>query len=643
MSPEQALAKHGLVDHRTDVYSLGVTLYELLTGTPAVGGKDREQILNAITLDEPRPPRTVDGAIPHELETIVLRAIGKEPDARYSTARDLAADLKNFLDHKPIRARRPTAWQILRKWSRRHSTVLTTAGVMLLLSALALTGSVMAYNARLRHEVVRADAAEVEARAQKTQADRNYRQARQTVARMLGRLNDKDFAQVPRLSELRKSQHDDALQFYQAIIEQADNPDPVVQFDVAQAYMNAGAVQFSMSSPVRARENYERARALLERLRASDPDNADYRRILSQCRETLGHISQNQGHAPEEALGHYRAALDLREELSRASPDDPVLFKAVAIASLNLGNACSAAGQVEEARLFWEKARHVSRLLLQNHPKIAGDRFALAACAINLGDSYASDGLVAEAESAYQDGVKLLEECVREHPEDNYWLAGLGETYGSQAALLVGRRPLTEIIGSYARPMGMLRELHEREPGFLAGRQMLMGLIRHRALAFGLAHEETKARADWAWAAKLAENSDDPRTRLLGAVALAHLGNYEQAAKQIEAAKVMDDWFTQALGYAACARAADRDQRLSDTERKRKAIAFADTAMTLLGKARAARAISSPEAMMLLKEDDDFALLRTRTDFRSLVSEVVRAGESKKVQGSPNALAGHEK
>src|SRR5262249_27283915 len=153
-----------------------------------------------------------------------------------------------------------------------------------------------------------------------------------------------------------------------AIIEQADNPDPAVQFDVAQACMEAGGFQFSMSRPGQAQENLERARALLERLRASDPDNAEYRSRLARCLESLGHISRNQGHAPEEALGHYRAVLDLREELSRASPDDPVLHKAVAIASLNLGNACSAAGQVEEARLFWEKARHVNRLLLQNHP-----------------------------------------------------------------------------------------------------------------------------------------------------------------------------------------------------------------------------------------------------------------------------------
>src|SRR5215831_19018586 len=94
MSPEQALAKHGLVDHRTDVYSLGVTLYELLTGMPAVGGKDREEILNRITLEDSQPPRSFDAAIPHDLETIVLKAIAKTPSERYVTARELADDLR---------------------------------------------------------------------------------------------------------------------------------------------------------------------------------------------------------------------------------------------------------------------------------------------------------------------------------------------------------------------------------------------------------------------------------------------------------------------------------------------------------------------------------------------------------------------
>jgi serine/threonine protein kinase/WD40 repeat protein len=141
MSPEQALAKHGLVDHRTDIYSLGVTLYELVTATPAITGTDREQILNAITLDEPRLPRSLDGAIPRDLETIVLKAMAKTPSERYATAQGLADDLRRFLQDEPIRARPPSLPQRVVKLMRRHRPLVLSLAASL---ALLLTGSLVA-------------------------------------------------------------------------------------------------------------------------------------------------------------------------------------------------------------------------------------------------------------------------------------------------------------------------------------------------------------------------------------------------------------------------------------------------------------------------------------------------------------------
>ncbi len=103
MSPEQALAKRVGVDHRTDIYSLGATLYELLTLTPAYAGRDRQEILRRIAFEEPRPPRRLNTAIPVNLETIVLKAMAKDPAGRYAVAQDLADDLDRFLRREPIR------------------------------------------------------------------------------------------------------------------------------------------------------------------------------------------------------------------------------------------------------------------------------------------------------------------------------------------------------------------------------------------------------------------------------------------------------------------------------------------------------------------------------------------------------------
>jgi serine/threonine protein kinase len=142
MSPEQALAKRVVIDHRTDVYSLGMTLYELLTLRPAFPGSDRQELLRQVAFDEPTAPRKVNRAIPHELETIVLKAVEKNPAERYATAQELADDLRRFLSDDPIRARRPTAFQRARRWARRRQAVVVTAAVGLLLTLGVAAGAV---------------------------------------------------------------------------------------------------------------------------------------------------------------------------------------------------------------------------------------------------------------------------------------------------------------------------------------------------------------------------------------------------------------------------------------------------------------------------------------------------------------------
>ena len=133
MSPEQALAKRVVVDHRTDVYSLGVTLYELLTLQPAYPDEDRHELLRQIAFEEPRAPRRVNRAIPEDLETIILKSLAKNPNERYETAQDLADDLGRFLESRPVRARRPTLMQRVASWSRRHKRIVWSAVVVLIL------------------------------------------------------------------------------------------------------------------------------------------------------------------------------------------------------------------------------------------------------------------------------------------------------------------------------------------------------------------------------------------------------------------------------------------------------------------------------------------------------------------------------
>jgi tetratricopeptide (TPR) repeat protein len=146
MSPEQALAKRVVIDHRTDIYSLGVTLYEVVTGQPAVTGQTREEILKRIVFEEPRPPRQLNRALPADLETILLKAVAQEPERRYGTAQELADDLRRWREDQPIRARRASGWERVRKWGRRHRPLVAAAVVVVVLAG-AMLGAGLGWQA----------------------------------------------------------------------------------------------------------------------------------------------------------------------------------------------------------------------------------------------------------------------------------------------------------------------------------------------------------------------------------------------------------------------------------------------------------------------------------------------------------------
>ncbi|MBI1914625.1 MAG: serine/threonine protein kinase [Planctomycetes bacterium] len=214
MSPEQAGGQRVPLDQGTDVYSLGATLYELLTLRPPFDGADRQTLLQQILRDEPRPPRAVEKSLPAELETIVLKAMAKAPAERYATARDFADDLQRFLEHQPIRARRATAVQRVRKWARRHPSVVVTGVVLCVLTA---AGSL------LSAEMIRREQAKTQAAYEQERQRADL--ARKAVNEMI-QLAEKDLAGNPHLQGLRKRLLEAALAYYQEFIEQRrDDPD----------------------------------------------------------------------------------------------------------------------------------------------------------------------------------------------------------------------------------------------------------------------------------------------------------------------------------------------------------------------------------------------------------------------------------
>ncbi len=141
MAPERF---RGEGDARADLYALGLTLYELLTLRPAFATSDRLELIERIKTEEPARPRSLDGRIPRDLETIVLKAIEKDPERRYATADAMAEDLRRFLADEPIRARRASAAERFWRWARRNPSIALLGGVLTAVLVLATVGSMLA-------------------------------------------------------------------------------------------------------------------------------------------------------------------------------------------------------------------------------------------------------------------------------------------------------------------------------------------------------------------------------------------------------------------------------------------------------------------------------------------------------------------
>ena len=227
-SPEQVLARRGIVDHRSDIYSLGATLYELLTLQSPFDGRDRNDLIRQITEFEPASLRSLEPSIPAELETIVLKALRKEPADRYAAAQEMADDLKRFLDGRPILARRTTAWERLRAWSRRHPAIVGTGvAALILLSAASLvsTAIVRREQAKTLAEQRKAEAAYLREHQRAQEAEARFRLARRAVDELI-RASEEELAHRPGMEGLRRRLLGSALAYYREFIaERRSDPD----------------------------------------------------------------------------------------------------------------------------------------------------------------------------------------------------------------------------------------------------------------------------------------------------------------------------------------------------------------------------------------------------------------------------------
>jgi serine/threonine protein kinase len=387
MSPEQALAKHGLVDHRTDVYALGATLYELLTLRPAVDGLDREEILRRVAFEEPASPRALDRSIPADLETVVLKALAKEPKERYATARELADDLRRFLESRPILARRPALAQRALKWAGRHRAVVGAAALLL---AVVTAGSLLSTWLvwQERGQTLTEARAKDEALAQKgralsekqealARADANFLKALDGVGQTVEGLGPYRTDFPPEVAAVRAEVLKRAKDYFVAFL-QENEQDPTLRLETLLAHSRLADVLQKQNDLLAAYHSLDAALRLGRDLAEHYPGHARYTQEMDSLRGRIHLLSRRLHGAAqsEERAGRFgaaeqraRAAFDLVDRWGNldASADD--LLKALFL--LDLANTLHATHRLPEAEAALRRSAALADRQAAANPDIA--------------------------------------------------------------------------------------------------------------------------------------------------------------------------------------------------------------------------------------------------------------------------------
>ncbi|WP_076345429.1 protein kinase domain-containing protein [Paludisphaera borealis] len=410
MSPEQIRAERGGVNAATDIYSLGVTLYELLTLRPAFDAADREELVKRILDDEPAPLRRINPAIPKDLETIVLKAVEKVPSARYASAGSLADDLRRFLNDEPIRARRPGLVDRAIKWSRRHRPAVV-AGLAALILTLTVSTTVL-WAAKRRTDAT---------------LDSNRKalvEERLAIEYSLGALDQITRPLAASIGSDPTSEADAkrvllwALSFYDRVPKLVANAEMLKEV-YPKAYRQAGFCRMALGR-AQGRDDYREAIRHYEQLAASHPEQIWLRTGLIETLYEYSRFLKAPADGPE-AEATFRRALAVAEAMIADTAVAQPCFTTALVGPLNdLAWALVLTPDVNTSDA--EAAARLIRHATEWEPRIAGFWNTLGVAQYRLGHD-------ASAAAAFQKSMDLNNGG---DPADWLFLAALDHRTGSK-------------------------------------------------------------------------------------------------------------------------------------------------------------------------------------------------------------------
>jgi len=459
MAPEQAEGRWEEVGPAADVYSLGATLYQILTGCVPFPGGATEGVLDRVRAGRFPRPHELKTSVPAALEAVCIKAMAFRPGDRYASSLALAADVERWLADEPIEVYRERWPTRLIRWSRRRRALVgavATAGIVAIISLAAATMLLSA--ARQREQIAR-ELAQLQERAAETQRDEatrqrdevtrqrdraadHFRLAREAVAGILSDTGLGALRDIPQAEPVRRKLLEKALTYHQAFLQRAGD-DPSVREEAAFAYIQVGHLDAELGRHEDAIREYEKAIALLVQLDQETPATDKLRTALWQ---TFNNLSSEQNflglvaeaeRSMDRALGFTLAAVI-------ESPKNQLARAGLAKNFHNLGNIQASRQRWSQAESSYRRALKIGGDLLAEDPTNAHYRSDQAKHYHGLGMMLRLNGKPSEAEPALRSAIDMSSALSRNFPRDADYDSTLANSQMDLARLFIDAKRSAE-------------------------------------------------------------------------------------------------------------------------------------------------------------------------------------------------------
>jgi serine/threonine-protein kinase len=508
MSPEQARGDLNRLGPRSDVYSLGATLYCLLTGKPPFEGDDAGAILNAVQEGRFPRPSQLDPTLDTALEAVCLRAMAPLPEDRYQTPRELADDLERWMGDEPVTAWKEPLSRRARRWARRHRTAVT-AGAVALLAGLVGLSAVAAVQSKANADLLDANR-RVEQRyllaveAIKTfhtgvsedfllkegqfkeLRDRFLKSAADFYGK-LGALLGKETDVISRralaqsnfeLAELTRKvgRQENALAAHRAVLAAREalaaepGADIGVKVDVGQSLTAVADLLQDTGKAQEALAIYCQSESLLAAL--SEVDLAA-RSGLADCRSSLGYLLSRTGRT-DEALAVYRQARSDQEALAAVPGASNDSSRDLAVTIVQIGYLLAQTGKPSEAEVEQRTALAIQEKLAHDNPTVTEYRSSLSRYHTDLGAVLSTTGKLSEAEAECSKALEVLQKLADENPGVTSVHRDLADAHRYLGAVLVASGELSRAEVEIRMAMGIWQKLADANPAVTLFRRRLV-------------------------------------------------------------------------------------------------------------------------------------------------------------------------